>query len=184
MTYVFIGPPACGKSTQGELLQKVTGMRFVSIGKALRAQAEHDTDYAKHLAKGDLFPTDMLQQLFSKLHSETQDNLIMDGGMRREDQVNTLVDLWGRDKLAVILFDAPDAVLEARAHGRKEVRTDSSDKTLAHRLEQYREALPSILDRIHHFNLPVITIDASPSIDAIHHEIMTKLKNYELPTKN
>ena len=67
MIYAFVGPPASGKSTQAELLEQATGMRFVSIGRLLRQQAEHNPEYAVHLAKGDLFPASAVRFLLSIL---------------------------------------------------------------------------------------------------------------------
>jgi adenylate kinase family enzyme len=184
MIYALVGPPASGKSTQAEMLQQATGMRFVSIGRMLREQAEHDPEYAEHLAKGDLFPVRIIHDLFVKLHSESPDNLIIDGALRRESQVDKLVALWGKEHIAIILFDASDETLKNRAAARVESRTDTDAETTARRIAIYRSTLPAILNRVREYAIPIIAINAEPSIDAIHHEIMTKLQPYALPTKN
>ncbi len=184
MIYALMGPPGCGKSTQAELLQQVSGMRFVSIGQMLRDEAEHNPVYAAYLAKGDLFPEEIIQELLAKLHQESPDNIIIDGALRRESESTTLVDLWGADKVVVILLNARDETLKLRSAARQQNRSDDTALTFTHRLELYRSRLPAILEHVRDYNIPILEIDAEPSIDAIHHDIMTKLQPYALPTKN
>jgi adenylate kinase family enzyme len=185
MIYAFVGPPACGKSTQAELLAQATGMRFVSVGRLLRQQAEHDPQYAGYLAKGELFPSEVIQELLTQLHDESPDNLIIDGALRRASQVDKLAALWGKDTIVVVLFDAADAILLQRAEDRHgEARTDTAEETTEHRIELYRNCLPGILDRIHELHIPVIEVSAEPDIQTIQHNLLTQLQPYALPTKN
>jgi len=70
MHLVFLGPPACGKGTQSEILVKKYGYHHLSTGDILRKESASGSELGNllklTLANGALAPTDLVNKAIKK----------------------------------------------------------------------------------------------------------------------
>lgn len=192
-TIIFIGPQGSGKGTQIALLAKVlkekyptervvdiqTGRRF----RALAAKGEGFTE--KHVHKS--LDTGTLQPLFLSVvlwgdafhhHVDTECQLLIDGFPRTVNEARVLesaFSFYQRDHVTVINLETPESVVRARMHER--ARTDDTPESIEARLAWYREeTLPVLAYYRERAHTTMIDCDGTGSIEAVHQEIIEKLK--------
>lgn len=98
MNIIFIAPPAAGKGTQAEILEKDLNMYHLSTGDLLREIASSDTDLGKEVKElidnGKLIDDElMLKLLKEKLSTINSNGVIFDGFPRTITQASMLDDL-------------------------------------------------------------------------------------------
>lgn len=126
MILILLGPPAAGKGTQAEGLEKRHGFRQVSTGDMLRAEDAHGSAIG-HEAKaimdrGELVPDRLIISLLDRrIAAEAGRDLILDGFPRTVPQAEALDRLLaarGLEVSGVIVIDVDDAALVERIVGR------------------------------------------------------------------
>lgn len=129
--FIFLGPPACGKGTQTEMLAKHLGFPHIDTGSLLRAEIARGTEDGKiakeRIDKGQLVPLDLVGRIIGKkLASEECNNgYVLDGYPRSLEQalvleeINAEVDKDSEAKFKAIYFDIDTEILIERIVNRQ-----------------------------------------------------------------
>lgn len=134
MNYVLLGPPGCGKGTQGAILKKKYGFLHVCAGDLLRIEVEAKSLLGREigviLQSGHMVGDDVISSLIAeyvKKHEEegtrnfVKTTYLMDGYPRSVVQANNLDNIlatYGKKVQAAFYFHVPHDVLIARISGR------------------------------------------------------------------
>ncbi len=118
---VLLGPPAAGKGTQAEFIQKRFGQSATSTGAILRDEAKRGSTRGRLcydiISKGGLAPDDLVIGLVAAWVSESRKRFLFDGFPRTLAQASSfeqiLMDLEAPLDLA-ILIDLPEPVIRLR----------------------------------------------------------------------
>ncbi len=128
MVVVLIGPPGCGKGTQGRLLSRILGVQVYSTGDILRSVASARTPLGNEvravLEAGRLVNDELVNSAVAeRLESETGSaGCILDGYPRTVAQAEFLDRLLGELGLPeplVLNFEVDEATLFARLSARR-----------------------------------------------------------------
>jgi adenylate kinase len=118
---ILLGPPASGKGTQAELIQKRFGIAATSTGAILRAEAKLGTPVGLRAAKiidpGSLAPDEMVLHLVAAWLDKSDSSFLFDGFPRTVTQAERFEDLLCKRQLAieiVILLEVSDPVIQTR----------------------------------------------------------------------
>src|SRR5689334_14414639 len=107
MNVILLGPPGCGKGTQGALLAERSHRPRVSTGDLLRAAVQQGTALGKKakgfMDKGLLVPDDIILGLIEEVLAApaSKDGVIMDGFPRTVPQAEAVGKLLGKRKARV-----------------------------------------------------------------------------------
>lgn len=128
---IFLGPPACGKGTQTNMLSEYLNFPHIDTGSLLRAEIAKETEEGKiaksFIDKGQLVPVDLVGAIIGKkLASEDCKNgYVLDGYPRSLEQARMLDDINarvdGQEKVSfkAIYFDIDTDILIDRIVNRK-----------------------------------------------------------------
>lgn len=123
---VFLGPPACGKGTQGRRLADWGGLRYFSTGKELRREVERGTEFGArtghYLSRDQYVPDEMALELAMNWLGASGPGWVLDGFPRTRPQAVRLDDFLGETahRLQAVFLDVPLDELLRRAAGRWE----------------------------------------------------------------
>ena len=129
---VLLGPPGSGKGTQGAILAEKMGVKEISAGELLRAEAKTGSQLGQeiksYIDQGQLVPTDLIVRLMSQafLAPENEKGFISDGFPRSVDQAEIFSEFEKKPEFAnrnielVLLIDVPDAYILERILGRSQ----------------------------------------------------------------
>lgn len=157
MRVIMLGPPGSGKGTQAVLVAKAQGAVHLSVGALLRAemraQSELGVRVADAVASGDLVPfSDVLEVLTAPLLHATDDGgWVLDGAPRTVEQAEALGAMLERLHAVphvAIAIEVPTDELLSRLTKRAalEHRLDDTAEVIDHRLVDWREHSPAVLD--------------------------------------
>lgn len=124
---LLLAPPAAGKGTQSELLQKRYGLVSISTGDLLREASKRKDSIGEKIRKtiqdgklvDDETVLELLEERFQKIGNQ---NFLLDGFPRTVGQANLLEDLLKRIGMSldgVFYLEVPREVLEKRITGRR-----------------------------------------------------------------
>ena len=97
--FIFLGPPACGKGTQTNMLSEYLGFPHIDTGSLLRAEiskaSEEGKIAKKFIDKGQLVPPELVGKIIAKkLGGEACKNgYVLDGYPRSIEQAEMLEDI-------------------------------------------------------------------------------------------
>ncbi len=150
---VFLGPPNSGKGTQAKFLAAELDIPAISTGEMLRAAVDAGTSLGERvkdvMARGDLVQDDLMAEVVRDRLSQddAKGGFLLDGYPRTAPQAATLEEILGEGYLElddVVLIDAPEEVLVARALGRG--RADDREEVVRERLKVYRQKTAPLVD--------------------------------------
>ena len=112
-----LGGPGSGKTSQSAALAgSLEGYTHLSVGQALKAEAEADGEHAEEIkscmAAATLVPTATVTAVLQRLLDESEGTVLLDGFPRVHEQVETASALG--DFKGVLFLDAPEGVLVER----------------------------------------------------------------------
>lgn len=176
MKAIFLGVQGSGKSTQAKQLAKYLNIPYVEMGQLLRDKSQGASDQAKQikdtLSAGNLVKNqitiDILRDRISK--DDCQKGFILDGYPRNKQQLQNMPS--GVDK--VFFINVPDEEANRRLLVRG--RHDDTRQFIKRRIELFHKETKSIIDHFRNLGI-LIEIDGLPSIEQIHKDIITKIKN-------
>jgi adenylate kinase len=186
--WVIFGPPGSGKGTQAELLTSALGVPHVSTGDLLRAETEAGTplgaEVAPLLAAGELVPDDVIERILERrlARPDAARGAILDGYPRTVAQARSLdrrLAAAGRPVRAVVVLDVDEeALLERLIHRADEQhRADDNRDSIAERMAEYRQRTEPVLDFYRDAAVPVLEIDGTGGVDAVHERILRALRS-------
>ena len=125
--FILIGPPACGKGTQGRRLAKALRLEYLSTGALLREHMARDSEIGRLarpiLDRGGYLPDGLMCNIIKEWLIGASEGWVLDGFPRSVPQADFLeVELQslGRPLTAAIAFEAPFDVLKTRIWQRVE----------------------------------------------------------------
>jgi len=146
MKLVLLGPPGCGKGTQGEKISQSYGIPWISTGNILRSAMESKTTLglqaAGFMAKGGLAPDWMVEKLVAERlrEGDCKKGFVLDGYPRDLDQAKAL------EQIA-----SPDVVLEIRCSEKKALERISNRRMCecgeSYHLLYHPPAKPGVCDK-------------------------------------
>jgi adenylate kinase len=190
---LIFGPPGSGKGTQAKLLAEDKNYFHFSTGDMFRGLKTDplmkDSAIGKKISEiisaGNFVPDDLTIELFyktledyekkKKFNSKTQ-ILILDGIPRNISQVDLIAKNIDVKKI-IYLFAENLEIFAERIAKRAQIegRNDDADKNVVmKRLEVYENDTAPVIEKY-----PadiILKIDALPSIEEIHKDILNKLK--------
>lgn len=128
LNLILLGPPGCGKGTQGERLQEDLELPYYATGDILRAAVKEGTEVGleakEFMDRGDLVPDEVIIGVIAeRLADGSADHgFILDGFPRTLPQAEALdgeLEAISRQLTAVILIDVPDEEIVRRLSGRR-----------------------------------------------------------------
>jgi adenylate kinase len=157
MNVILLGPPGCGKGTQGTILAQRLGAPRVSTGDLLRTAVREGTSLGKtaktYMDQGLLVPDDVIVGLIEEVvgSEQARAGLIMDGFPRTPAQAEAVERLLAARKMKVdkvVNFEVPDEELVRRMMVRaaQEGRADDTPEAFQQRLVVYREQTAPLVD--------------------------------------
>ena len=181
MHLILLGPPGCGKGTQGSLLADRLGIPRVATGDLLRAAVRGGTplglEAKQFMDQGLLVPDDVIIGLIEEVLSspEAAQGVIMDGFPRTVAQaaaVDALLEQEGRSVDRVLGFEVPDDELVSRLLGRasQEGRSDDAPEAIKKRLQVFRDETAPLIEYYRKKEI-LVEIDAVGSIETIAERI-------------
>lgn len=181
---ILLGPPGCGKGTQGKMLAPLLSYNYFSMGSTLRAYVGLKEKLSKQvkevIEKGIIIPDDWIREIileqFEKLPSA--DGLVLDGFPRDIHQVHVLDEIivqFKVNRVKVLYIDVPKFKLLSRLGRREgiESRVDDDPVVIERRFEEYElktSPLVSYFEKQHR----LIRINGDQTIEQVHEEIKRK----------
>lgn len=175
LIYILIGPPACGKSTQLNLLSQALDIPGISTGQEFRRLARRDPDLADRLAHGILASPAQLSNLLTSIAAaHPNQSLILDGSIRAPEHIAIHLEHWPARQLRVIEFTLDyKHIVQREASRRREMqRSDDKNDVLDERLALYNVNRDLIDRELAAQRISVTAVDASGSVDSIHAAVM------------
>ena len=184
MRVIMLAPPGAGKGTQSERIAARYGVPHISSGDIFREEAAAGTPVGQRLRgyveSGDLVPDDLVLSLILDrvvAAAEKSGGYVLDGFPRTLAQAEAAADMAAKSDVsaqAVVYLDAPQEVILARITGRGEGRADDSEAVARHRFAVYMENTRPLLDYYTRRGI-VVTVDATPPVDAVSEQIFRAL---------
>ncbi len=215
MVVILLGPPGVGKGTQGDKLLEDLQWEKIATGDLLRAARREGTELGKeaqsYMDAGELVPDDvivaMVEEKLASLPAET--GVLFDGFPRTVPQARELARVLpkvDRELDAVILFEAPDQVLQKRISGRRHSpdsgriyniyfdppeeegicdeagtalvhRDDDKPETVTRRLRVYREQTEPLVAHYRESETPVLMVDGDQEMDQVQADLRRVLSD-------
>lgn len=124
---IFIAPPAAGKGTQSEYLEKKYGYTHISTGDLLREEIKKGTELGievkKIIDEGKLVSDEIVTKMLKNKLASTNGNFILDGYPRVYEQAEILDTILeelniSKDEVVAIYLDLNEETALNRALGR------------------------------------------------------------------
>jgi adenylate kinase len=175
---IFMGVAGSGKSTQGRQLADEQGLPWLSTGEFLRMLIAGDK--RKDMLAGKLLGDQEIIRLVGRIFSviNTKDEFVLDGFPRTVAQADWLLNQVKHGQLqvtAVVHLEASQAAVTKRLLGRG--RQDDTKEAIAARFAEYEQAVLPILEHFKTAGVPVISVSAEQSAEAVHADIVKALKS-------
>ena len=186
---IVLGKSGSGKGTQVEKLAEQHALKIISSGSLLRARAEEKDFVGNRIAgildKGGLIPTPIIFHLWlhelEKIREAENEvkGFIFEGSPRKLYEAYLLDEtLWFYNlekNMRVVHLDITDEKAMKRLLARKGY--DDTEAGIRERLQWYKaEVVPAI--EYYREKGKLIEIKGEQSIEAVHQEIMEKLKDF------
>jgi Adenylate kinase and related kinases len=168
---VLMGPPGCGKGTQGALLSAMLGVPHVSTGEMLRSEIASGSKLGvlagSLIDRGEFVPDDVITGIVLGVLSRdaARGGYILDGYPRTLPQARVVLEHGAAD--AVVAIAVPDEALAARVAARASAgRADDTPETFATRMRIYRERTAPVTDLFREAGL-LVEVDGTAPPEAV-----------------
>ena len=183
MRLLLIGAPGAGKGTQAGRLAARFGITHISSGDLLRQHVQDQTPLGQaiktYVDRGDLVPDSLVMDMLRKpvVTAAEAGGYVLDGFPRTVDQAKVafaVAQPLGAEVQAAIHLDVPDAELVRRLLARHR-GSDDTEEVIEHRLQVYRENTIPLLE-YYAGREWMFAVDGAQQPDAVHEEIVTRLR--------
>lgn len=164
---MIFGPAGSGKTTQGEILAKKLGRKFLSVGQICREQF---TEYTKD---GSMVPVpELTDTVMAEVRAAEADGskVVLDGQPWGDDSIEVMVKagMMAAIEFAIVL-DVPRAVSLGRLslRGRSDDRTEVWNK----KLDMFEQKIYTFLTGVESANVPVFHINGTGTIEEVSNRI-------------
>lgn len=174
---VLLGLAGSGKSTQGRLLEAGGHYRWLSMGALLREKASPD-EQALMMTGAILPDVTTIGYIEAELVALGDDpEVLIDGFPRTRVQADWLLQYSHQHQpiRAIIYLQAEKDMLRKRLVARG--RADDTDAVINERFVEFEQTIAPVMRDFMENGVPVITIDASQPIDAMHQQILRELED-------
>lgn len=181
MRIILLGPPASGKGTQGELLEKKYHLPRLSVGALIRKHVQNQTPQGKlieaTMTAGKAIPADTYIELVGEWMLEHKDGFIIDNLIRSREQL-AVFDEFSKKNLFdldfVFVFRVFENEARRRLHIRKMVknRQDEHDEAIHERFVTFNTSIGEIVGYFSKQQI-VHEIDTSGSVESVHKDIVS-----------
>lgn len=156
MRILLIGPPGCGKGTQGARIAEAYGIPHIAAGDILRAEVEAQSaigaQISGYMAAGELVPDDVIFDVVVPLVRAASEasGYVLDGfprSMGQAVEARRLAEEYGFALTHAVYLHAPAAELVGRLLKRAEIegRTDDNEEVIARRLAIFEASTEPLL---------------------------------------
>jgi adenylate kinase len=172
-----MGVAGSGKSTQGKLLADEYGYAWISTGEVFRLLITGRR--RQEMLKGKLLSDEEVNRIMDKVLElvETSQDFVLDGFPRTVKQAEWLFqqEKQGRFKLRAVfnLVTSEDVVLRRLIN---RGRPDDNEAAIEARFNEYKEQSEPIFETFKVHKVPLYEVDASQPAQAVHEQIMAKIK--------
>jgi adenylate kinase len=174
---LLLGPPGAGKGTQGAVIAERLAIPKFATGDLLRDAVKRGTPIGLKvkatMEAGELVSDDLIMGVVRDelAKNGAKNGVIFDGVVRTIPQaegVEKLLGEQGRKMNHVLFFEIPDQVILDRLARRRDIehRADDDPKSVATRLEAYRDQTAPVLNWYRQSDA-VRMIDAVGSVDQV-----------------
>lgn len=161
---ILFGPAGSGKSTQGKLLAKRFGWKWLSVGQVIR-----DTGIYDEITKqGKLVDDDIVIELMRKEMERADEegmNVILDGYPRDVRQAKWMAKNIAEQIDGAIIFEVPEKELLARIEVRG--RNDDTPEVVRERFKIFWDNIDEILPILRGVGVRVVKMDGVGSFDEV-----------------
>jgi adenylate kinase len=175
---IFVGVAGSGKSIQGRLLAQSINGKYFSLGEYLRSHV--DPSIKEKMLTGELIDDqEVINSIDEALPREIfgAEEYILDGFPRTLIQTDWLIDKLKRKRFnvrAVIHLKASPEIIVPRLLERK--RPDDNVEAISLRINEYRDTILPILDKMKSVGMKVYDIDGENAIEEVHNDIINTIK--------
>ena len=185
MRLLLIGPPGCGKGTQGARIATRYDVEHIAAGDILRSEVAAGTQLgqgiASYMSAGELVPDEVILEVVMPrmLAAAESSGYVLDGFPRSLGQaieVRRIAEAQDSAVRRAILLDVPHPDLMARLLNRAgiEGRVDDTPDVIRHRLDVFTQATAPLLDFYRERGL-LDVIDATLEPDEVTAQIVAAL---------
>ena len=167
---LLLGAPGSGKSTQGQMLAKDWGIKWISTGELLRESKEPWV--VQKLKTAELFPDEMIFKILKEAISG-EEKVILDGAVRTKAQALYAVSPEiGLD--TVVELEVPREELLKRVLDRG--RDQDTEEIIVQRLDDYDKMKEEILEVLRANGVKVLKIDGVGAPEEVQIRLKEVLK--------
>ena len=186
--FIFVGPPGCGKSTIGKIVQTKMNITHISVGDAMRLEISTHSKLGKKLEtyvnKGILVDNHLTNKVLMNRISQDDcsKGFILDGYPRSLHQLkdfNNILENINAKCFGVICFQIDESTIMTRLSNRTDQRPDDSPDIHQQRYKHYIEETSQLIEIFRNRGL-VYDIDANNGIEEVSSSVLsiiTKLIN-------
>ena len=170
---ILFGPAGSGKSTQGKLLAKRFGWKWLSVGQVIR-----DTGIYDEITKqGKLVDDDIVIELMRKEMERADEegmNVILDGYPRDVRQAEWMAKNIAEQIDGAIIFEVPEEELLSRIEIRG--RNDDTPEVVRERFKIFWDNIDEILPILRGAGVRVVKMDGVGSFDEVTLRLVEKIE--------
>jgi adenylate kinase len=182
MIGIIFGPPGSGKGTQAARIEAEYGLKHLSTGEILRAEAAKGTPTGKEagriMAAGDLVPDELIVDIVrSRLpEAEAGAGVLLDGFPRTVRQAQALDAMLadeGHRVDLVIALEVPEHDLVERLLQRAALqgRADDTKQAITERMHEYHKLTEAVLEHYARQGVLLERIDGTGTPDEVFDRI-------------
>jgi adenylate kinase len=173
---ILMGVAGSGKSMQGRLLADEHGYAWISTGEILRVliTGKRRQEMLEGKLLSDWEVIDILDKILELIN--VKEEFVLDGFPRTVAQADWLLEQVKRERFqlsGVVHLSASEDVVRSRLLQRG--RQDDTEDAIAERFSEYRSVTLPILQHFESESVPIFSIDASQSPEAVHDQITSYL---------